>query len=96
LNKGGCSPRKAQIGIPGWAISLGFDATGERLRVKRKGKTKAQVKDRLREAVEDLEAGIKTEAKYSAEDASFASRGGSYNWYRAGLTAEGLTVRRCG
>ncbi|MER6828956.1 tyrosine-type recombinase/integrase [Streptosporangium sp. NPDC000563] len=51
------------------AISLGFDATGKRLRVKRKGKTKAQVRDKLREAVEDLEAGIKTEVKYSVEDA---------------------------
>ncbi|MEU0487280.1 hypothetical protein ABZ260_50060, partial [Streptosporangium sp. NPDC006013] len=51
------------------AISLGFDATGKRQRVKRKGKTKAQVRDRLREAVEDLEAGIKTEVRYSVEDA---------------------------
>lgn len=55
----------------GWtgAISLGFDPTGKRLRVKRKGKTKAQVRDKLREVVEDLEAGIKTDAKYSVEDA---------------------------
>ncbi|MFC4535670.1 site-specific integrase [Sphaerisporangium dianthi] len=51
------------------AISLGFDAKGKRLRVKRKGKTKAQVRDKLREAVADLEAGIKTESKYSVEDA---------------------------
>ncbi|MGW2200395.1 tyrosine-type recombinase/integrase, partial [Streptosporangium sp. NPDC001682] len=51
------------------AISLGFDATGKRQCVKRKGKTKAQVRDKLREAVEDLEAGIKTEVRYSVEDA---------------------------
>ena len=40
----------------GWtgAISLGFDAAGKRQRVKRKGRTKAQVKDKLREVVEDL------------------------------------------
>lgn len=39
------------------AISLGFDAAGTRRRVKRKGRTKAQVRDKLREVVEDLEAG---------------------------------------
>jgi hypothetical protein len=33
------------------AISLGFDARGKRQRVKRKGKTKAQVKDKLRESL---------------------------------------------
>jgi hypothetical protein len=32
------------------AISLGFDATGRRRRVKRKGQTKTEVKDKLREA----------------------------------------------
>jgi len=44
----------------GWtgAISLGFDAVGKRQRVKRKGRTKAQVKDKLREVVEDLAAGV--------------------------------------
>ena len=36
------------------AISLGFDAAGRRQRVKRKGRTKAQVKDKLREVVERL------------------------------------------
>ena len=36
------------------AISLGFDAAGRRQRVKRKGRTKAQVKDKLREVVDDL------------------------------------------
>ena len=40
------------------AVSCGFDATGKRLRVKRKGRTKAQVKDKLREVVDDLEAGV--------------------------------------
>jgi integrase len=51
------------------AIDLGFDAKGRRRRVKRRGKTKAEVKDKLKEAVADLEAGVTTDAKYSVEDA---------------------------
>ena len=51
------------------AISLGHDAAGKRLRVKRKGRTKAQVKDKLRQAADDLEAGIKTDDKYTVKDA---------------------------
>jgi len=48
---------------------LGPGANGRRRRVKRKGKTKTQVKDKLREAVADLEAGVTTDAKYTVEDA---------------------------
>jgi integrase len=51
------------------AISLGFDAKGKRQRVKRKGKTKAQVKDKLREVVDNLEAGVRAEARYTVTDA---------------------------
>ena len=51
------------------AISLGFDAAGKRQRVKRKGRTKAQVKDKLREVVDDLEEGIATAADYTVQDA---------------------------
>jgi integrase len=51
------------------AIDLGFDAKGRRQRVKRRGRTKAQVKDKLKEAVADLEVGVTTDAKYSVEDA---------------------------
>lgn len=51
------------------AISLGFDAKGKRQRVKRKGKTKTQVKDKLREVVDDLEAGVRAEARYTVKDA---------------------------
>jgi integrase len=51
------------------AISLGFDAKGKRKRVKRKGKTKAQVKDKLRKVVDDLEAGVRAEARYTVKDA---------------------------
>ena len=51
------------------AISLGFDAAGKRQRVKRKGRTKAQVKDKLREVVDDLEEGIATADGYTVKDA---------------------------
>jgi integrase len=51
------------------AIDLGPGANGRRRRVKRKGKTKAQVKDKLREAVADLEAGVTTDAGYTVQDA---------------------------
>jgi hypothetical protein len=55
----------------GWtgAISLGFDAAGKRQRVKRKGRTKAQVKDKLREVVEDLAAGVTAAEGYTVADA---------------------------
>jgi integrase len=50
-------------------ISLGFDAAGRRQRVKRKGRTKAQVKDKLREVVEDLEAGVTAAEGYTVQAA---------------------------
>ncbi|MEV4112399.1 tyrosine-type recombinase/integrase [Nonomuraea sp. NPDC049695] len=50
------------------ALSLGFDAKGKRQRIKRKGRTKTEVKEKLIEAVEELEAGIKTEQTYTVED----------------------------
>jgi integrase len=51
------------------AISLGFDAAGKRQRVKRKGRTKAQVKDRLREVVNDLEVGVTSTENYTVKEA---------------------------
>ena len=51
------------------AISLGFDATGRRQRVKRKGRTKTEVKDKLREVVDDLEAGVSAAASYTVQEA---------------------------
>ncbi|MFI5066018.1 MAG: tyrosine recombinase XerC, partial [Streptosporangiales bacterium] len=51
------------------AISLSFDAAGRRQRVKRKGRTKAQVKDKLREVVEDLAAGVSAAEGYTVADA---------------------------
>jgi integrase len=51
------------------AISCGFDRKGNRLRIKRKGRTKAQVKDKLREVVDDLEAGVVAGLSYTVRDA---------------------------
>jgi site-specific recombinase XerD len=52
------------------ALSLGFDAAGKRRRIKRKGRTKAQVKDKLREVVDDLESGVTTgDGGYTVEQA---------------------------
>jgi integrase len=50
------------------AISCGFDRRGNRLRIKRKGRTKAQVKDKLREVVDDLEAGVVAGLSYTVCD----------------------------
>jgi integrase len=50
------------------ALSLGFDTHGKRQRIKRKGRTKTEVKDKLIEAVDELESGIKTEEGYTVED----------------------------
>ena len=51
------------------AISLGFDAAGRRQRIKRKGRTKAQVKDKLREVADDLDAGITAAQNYTVREA---------------------------
>ncbi len=51
------------------AISLGFDGKGNRQRIKRKGRTKAIVKDKLIKAVADREAGIKTVEGYTVAQA---------------------------
>jgi integrase len=51
------------------AISLGFDGRGRRKRVKRKGRTKEAVKDKLKEVVNNLESGIKASPNYTVADA---------------------------
>jgi hypothetical protein len=51
------------------AISCGFDQNGKRVRIKRKGRTKAQVKDKLREVVDDLEASVIPGLSYTMRDA---------------------------
>ncbi|MFB4298443.1 tyrosine recombinase XerC [Actinomadura sp. NTSP31] len=51
------------------AVALGFGPDGKRKRLKRKGRTKSQVLDRLKEAVADLESGVKTPVNYTVGDA---------------------------
>lgn len=51
------------------ALELGFDPNGKRKRLKRKGRTKTEVRDKLKEAAKDLESGIKSSATYTVADA---------------------------
>ena len=51
------------------AISLGFDGKGNRQRIKREGRTKAIVKDKLIKAVADRDAGLKTVEGYTVAQA---------------------------
>lgn len=51
------------------AIDLGFDGKGIRQRLKRKGRTKAAVKEKLIKAVKDLESGIKADESYTVANA---------------------------
>jgi integrase len=51
------------------AIDLGYDGKGNRQRIKRKGRTKETVKDKLRKAVNELEVGIDTSDSYTVENA---------------------------
>ena len=52
------------------SIDLGFDGRGNRIRIKRRGRTKAMVRERLIQAVDDLEAGIKTSDSYTVGEAA--------------------------
>lgn len=51
------------------AISLGFDGRGNRKRIKRRGRTKTAVTDKLRKAVNALETGIDASDSYTVGDA---------------------------
>lgn len=52
------------------ALELGFDPNGKRKRLKRKGRTKTEVRDKLKEAAKDLESGIKSSATYTSRTPS--------------------------
>lgn len=49
------------------AVSLGFTATGRRKRAKVSGKTKTEVRSKLRDKKKELEAGVKASATYTIE-----------------------------
>jgi integrase len=70
------------------SVSLGFDSGGKRLRRKVSGKTKAEVKDKLRELHSDLDAGVQTSASYTVAQAVA-------DWMREGRDGRSpSTVRR--
>jgi integrase len=50
-------------------VSLGFSADGKRVRKKVSGKTKAEVKDRLKDLHSELDAGVRTVHGYTVEKA---------------------------
>ena len=52
------------------SIDLGFDGRGNRIRVKRRGRTKAIVRERLAQVVADRDAGIKTSDGYTIGEAA--------------------------
>ena len=52
------------------SIDLGFDGRGNRIRVKRRGRTKAIVRERLAQVVADRDAGIKTSDGYTVGEAA--------------------------
>lgn len=51
------------------AVSLGFTPAGKRIRPRVYGKTKTEVRAKLREKKRELEAGVKTSATYTVEHA---------------------------
>jgi integrase len=51
------------------SVSLGFAQDGQRLRRKVSGKTKTEVKDKLKELHSDLDAGVQTSASYTVDQA---------------------------
>lgn len=51
------------------AVSLGHDASGKRRRRKVSGRTKADVRDKLRQAREEISAGVHSSARHTVADA---------------------------
>ena len=69
---GECRDSRYHKGCDGrWrgVISLGFSADGKRRRKKVSGKTKAEVRDKLKDLHADLDAGIRTRHGYTVEKA---------------------------
>ncbi|MQY08065.1 tyrosine-type recombinase/integrase [Actinomadura macrotermitis] len=52
------------------ALELGFGPNGKRKRLKRKGRTKTDVTDKLKKAVDDLEKGVKPDPHYYVRNAA--------------------------
>lgn len=60
------------------AISLGHNADGTRRRVKASGRTKSEVREKLKELSDEIEHGVKSSARYTVADAAD-------DWLRGGL-----------
>ena len=71
-------------------VSLGFDADGKRIRKKVSGKTRTEVKDKLKSLHSELDAGVRSTAAYTVEKAVT-------DWLAEGLpgrTAKTVEVNR--
>jgi hypothetical protein len=68
------------------AISLGYGADGKRIRRKVFGKTKQEVRDRLKALHQELNVGVKSSRTYSVREAV-------EDWLREGL--DGASERTC-
>ena len=51
------------------AVSVGFSASGARVRKKVTGRTKAEVRDKLRELHKQVESGLRPRRRYTVGDA---------------------------
>jgi integrase len=67
-------------------VSLGFNADGKRVRKKVSGKTKAEVRDKLKEVHSELDAGVRTVHGYTVEKAVA-------DWLAEGLPDAGCAPR---
>ena len=68
------------------AIDIGFDGRGNRIRIKRRGRTKAIVREKLIQAADELDAGITTSDGYTVGDAA-------HDWLEKGTRdLDGKTV----
>ena len=66
------------------AVSLGFSPSGARIRKKVTGRTKTEVRDKLRELHRQVEGGLRPRRRYTVEDAL-------EDWLAVGL--DGLSAR---
>jgi hypothetical protein len=66
------------------AVSLGFSPSGARIRKKVTGRTKAEVRDKLRELHRQVEGGLRPRRRYTVDDAL-------EDWLAVGL--DGLSAR---
>ena len=69
------------------AVSLGFSPDGKRIRRKVSGKTKQEVRDKLKALHQELDAGIRSSVGYTVRDAV-------EDWLREGLDGRSERTRK--